>query len=77
MKETTIKYKGQEVSCYGSLKDEDNILMAYTDTFGYANEDIIENHNYETEQPFKNWSEAVKYLINRFHLIDIEQLEVC
>ena len=77
MKETTIKYKSQEVSCYGTLKDEDNILMAYTDSFGYANEDIIENHNYETEKPFKNWSEAVKYLIDLDRFQDIEQLEVC
>lgn len=77
MKETIIKYKGQEVSCFGSLKDEDNILMAYTDMFGYANEDIIENYNYETEGPFKNWSEAVKYLIDLDRFQDIEQLEVC
>ena len=77
MKETTIKYKGQKVSCYGSLKDEDNILMAYTDSFGYANEDVIDNYNYETERPFKNWSEAVKYLIDLDRFQDIEQLEVC
>ena len=77
MKETIIKYKGQEVSCYGTLKDEDNVLMAYTDSFGYANEDIIENHNYKTERPFKNWKEAVKYLIDLDRFQDIEQLEVC
>ena len=77
MKETIIKYKGQEVSCYGTLKNEDNVLMAYTDSFGYANEDIIENHNYETERPFKNWKEAVKYLIDLDRFQDIEQLEVC
>ena len=77
MKETIIKYEGQEVSCFGSLKDEDNILMAYTDMFGYANEDIIENYNYETEQSFKNWREAVKYLIDLDRFQDIQQLEVC
>ena len=77
MKETIIKYKGQEVSCYGTLKDEDNILMAYTDNLGYANGGIVENYNYETERPFKNWSEAVKYLINLDRFTDIEQLEVC
>ena len=77
MKETIIKYKGQGVSCYGSLKDEDNIEMPYTDSFGYANGDIIENYNYETEKPFKNWSEAVKYLIDLDRFTDIEQLEVC
>ena len=77
MKETIKKYKGQEVSCYGTLKDEDNILMAYTDSFGHANGDIVENHNYETEKPFKNWNEAVKYLIDLDRFTDIEQLEVC
>jgi hypothetical protein len=41
MKETIIKYKGQKVSCFGTLKDEDNILMAYTDYLGYPNEGII------------------------------------
>ena len=46
MSETIIKYKGQEVACYGTLKDEDNIEMAYTDMFGYANGDIIDNYNY-------------------------------
>ena len=49
--------------------------MAYTDSFGYANGDIIENYNYETEKPFKNWSEAVKYLIDLDRFQDIEQLE--
>jgi len=77
MKKTIIKYKGQEVICYGTLKDEDNIEMAYTDSFGYANGDIVENHNYETERPFKNWREAVKYLINLDRFQNIEQLEVC
>jgi hypothetical protein len=77
MKETTIKYKGQEVSCYGTLEDKDNIEMAYTDMFGYANGDIIENYNYKTERPFKNWNEAVKYLIDLDRFTDIEQLEVC
>tara|TARA_R100000734_G_C3268849_1_gene65347 strand:- start:356 stop:589 length:234 start_codon:yes stop_codon:yes gene_type:complete len=75
MNETIIKYKGQEVACYGTLKDEDNISMAYTDMFGYANEDIIDNYNYETEKPFKNWTEAVKYLIDLDRFQDIEQLE--
>ena len=51
--------------------------MAYTDSFGYANGDIVQNHNYETEKPFKNWKEAVKYLINLDRFTDIEQLEVC
>ena len=77
MKERIIKYKGQEVSCYGTLKDEDNILMSYTDMFGYANGDIVENHNYETKRPFKNWNEAVKYLIDLDRFTDIQQLEVC
>ena len=77
MKETIIKYKGQKVSCFGTLKDEDNIEMAYTDMFGYGNGDIIENYNYETEQPFKNWDEAVKYLIDLDRFADIQQLEVC
>tara|TARA_Y100000114_G_scaffold56479_1_gene51697 strand:- start:1551 stop:1784 length:234 start_codon:yes stop_codon:yes gene_type:complete len=74
MNETIIKYKGQEVACYGTLKDEDNIEMAYTDKFGYANGDIIENYNYETEKPFKDWTEAVKYLIDLDRFQDIEQL---
>ena len=77
MKETIIKYKGQGVSCYGTLKDEDNILMAYTDMFGYANEDIVENYNSDTNKPFKNWNEAVKYLIDLDRFQDIQQLEVC
>ena len=77
MSKTTIKYKGQVVNCYGSLKDEDNIEMAYTDIFGYANGDIIDNYNSAAERPFKNWDEAVKYLIDLDRFQDIQQLEVC
>jgi len=63
----TINYKQQEVWCYGGpLQDEDNIVMAYED-----DADTIENFNYETNKPFSNWREAVKYLIdlNRFGTI--------
>ena len=77
MKETIIKYKGQKVSCFGTLKDEDNILMAYTDYLGYPNEGIVENHNYNTDNCFKNWKEAVKNLIDLDRFTDIQQLQVC
>ena len=77
-KPITIKHKGQTVLCWGgSLQETDNILMAFTDSFGYSNETMIENYNYKTDKPFKNWSEAVKYLIDLDSFSGIEQLESC
>jgi len=70
----TIQYKGQSVQCWGgALQEDDSIMMAY----GMGAEDLVDNYNYETSESFKNWREAVKYLIdlNRFGKID--QLESC
>ena len=64
------------VECYGTLTDESNILMAYTDDLGYSNEGIVENHNYNTNNCFKNWTEAVNYLIGLDRFDNIQQLEV-
>jgi len=64
------------VECYGTLTDESNILMAYTDDLGYPNEGIVENHNYITNKSFNNWTEAVNYLIELDRFDDIQQLEV-
>jgi len=50
--------------------------MAYTDDLGYSNEGIVENHNYNTNNCFKNWTEAVNYLIGLDRFDDIQQLEV-
>jgi hypothetical protein len=69
-----ITIKG--VECYGTLTDESSILMAYTDDLGYPNEGIVENHNYNTDDFFKNWAEAVNYLIELDRFDDIQQLEV-
>ena len=64
------------VECYGTLTDESNILMAYTDDLGYPNEGIVENHNYITNKSFNNWTEAVNYLIELDRFDEIQQLEV-
>jgi hypothetical protein len=71
----TIKYKNQEVDCHGVLNDEDIIIMvSYLNGNDY--EDLVDNHNYNTDEPFKNWTEAVHYLIdlNRFgEIIELSQ----
>ena len=64
------------VECYGTLTDESNILMSYTDDQGYPNEGIVENHNYNTNNCFKSWTEAVNYLIELDRFDEIQQLEV-
>lgn len=69
----TINYKGQSVQCWGgALKEDDNIIMAYGDY-----EDLVDNWNYKTKAPFKNWTEAVKYLIDLNRFGEIHQLESC
>ena len=73
--ETIINYKGYSVACYGGskgLQEDDNIIMAWSDY-----EDVIENWNYKTEKPFKNWTEAVQYLIDLERFDNIMQLEAC
>jgi hypothetical protein len=74
MEYITVQYKGQSVQCWGgALQDDDNIIMAYDGGF----EDIVDNHNYKTDEAFKNWKEAVKYLIDLDRFGEIEQLESC
>jgi hypothetical protein len=73
MEYITIKYKGQQVQCWGgALKEDDNIIMAYEDF-----EDSIENWNYKTKMPFRNWKDAVSYLIDLDRFGEIHQLEKC
>jgi len=62
----TIKYQGHSVDCFGTLKDDSNIII--------DDDEILSNGSgYITGQPFKNWTEVVIHLI---HLeCDIEQLE--
>ena len=71
----TVKYKGQLVDCWGgTLQDDDNIVMIYeSGDF----EDIVDNWNYKTDKPFKNWTEAVKYLIDLDRFGEILELQSC
>ena len=70
----TIQYKGQSVQCWGgALQDDDNIVMAYD----MGCEDLVDNWNYTTDEAFKNWREAVKYLIDLNRFGEIDQLESC
>ena len=71
MNKVTINYKGQSVWCYGKLNDEDNIVMIWEDT------DIVDNCNYDTNKPFKNWTEAVHYLIDLDRFGEIHELTTC
>ena len=77
MKPQTIKYKDQSVDCYGGhLQPDDNIIMAGCFGFEEDYQEVIENHNYNTDLPFMNWKEAVKYLVdlNRFgEIIEMEK----
>jgi hypothetical protein len=74
MEYITINYEGQSVQCWGgALQEEDNIIMAYN--MGY--EGLVDNYNYDTKEPFKNWREAVKYLIDLNRFGEIDQLESC
>ena len=71
----TIEYKGQSVQCWGgALQDEDNIVMIYE---GGDFEDIVDNWNYKTDKAFKNWTEAVKYLIDLDRFGEILELQSC
>jgi len=71
----TVQYKGQSVDCWGgTLQDDDNIVMIYeSGDF----EDIVDNWNYKTDKPFKNWTEAVKYLIDLNRFGEIIELQSC
>lgn len=79
--ETTINYKGYSVACYGGskgLQEDDNIIMAWYDKGSDSDyEGDIENWNYKTEKPFKNWTDAVHYLVDLERFDDIMQLEAC
>ena len=74
----TVNYKGQSVQCWGgALKEEDNIIMYYSSGNFCDYEDLVDNWNYKTKAPFKNWTEAVKYLIDLDRFGEIQQLESC
>ena len=74
MEYITVQYKGQSVQCWGgALQDDENIIMSYD----MGCEDLVDNHNYNTDEPFKNWTEAVKYLIDLERFGEIDQLESC
>jgi hypothetical protein len=68
-----INYKGHEIWCYGVLTDEDNIEIVFDDG---QDADIVDNWNYETDQPFKNWTECIKYLTDTLD-ITIEEMSTC
>ena len=72
----TIKHKtpagDYAIDCYGVLTDESNILVSSS-----LFEEIHENWNYETEEPFQEWSEVVEFLLENDSYIDLEELSVC
>jgi len=68
-----INYKGQVVWCYGVLNEDDNIEIVFDEG---QNADILDNWNYETDKPFKNWTECVKYLIDTLGL-SIDEMSTC
>ena len=71
----TVQYKGQSVDCWGgTLQDDDNIIMIYE---GGDFEDIVDNWNHKTDKAFKNWTEAVKYLIDLDRFGEILELQSC
>ena len=70
----TINYKGQSVWCYGVLNDDNNIEMVYN-SGQFA--DYVDNCNYNTDKPFKNWTEAVHYLIDLDRFGEIDELSPC
>ena len=69
---TIIKYKGQEVWCYGVLTPEDNIHVCYDEDEG-----IMDNWCYETKNYFSNWTEVVHALIDCGKFGEVQQLEPC
>ena len=40
-------------------------------------EDIVDNWNHKTDKAFKNWTEAVKYLIDLDRFGEILELQSC
>ena len=72
----TIKHKtpagDYAIDCYGVLTDECNITVTTS-----SSEEILENWNCETDEPFKNWSEVVVCLLDSDSYMDLEELGVC
>lgn len=63
---TVIKYKGQEVWCYGDVCEESNIMVEATD----------ENESALVHQGYECWASAVKALIDGGNFPSgVEQLE--
>lgn len=71
---TVIKYKGQEVFCYGDVRPDSNFQIICVDE---AKDGIYANGNPDDElNGFKNWTEAVHFLIDNYS-DDIEELTAC
>ena len=51
--------------------------IGLTPIYGSTVEFSARDHNYKTDEAFKNWREAVKYLIDLDRFGEIDELESC
>lgn len=53
---TIVTYKGHEVSCYGKLRQDSEIIYALSD----GCEGVTDNFDYETREWYLDWTAFVK-----------------
>ena len=75
MKCVTIKYKGHEVLCYGTIREDSDIDLVAINNCGDLVENYIDNWNFETDKPYKSFKSLVKDLIDTNNFQSIEQIE--
>tara|TARA_E500000305_G_C3890438_1_gene173973 strand:+ start:16 stop:237 length:222 start_codon:yes stop_codon:yes gene_type:complete len=71
MERVTIKYQGLEVDCFGSLEEDANLLVGFTD----CTEGVFENWIADEERPAHNWTEMVKDIVSVQGYKNINQIE--
>ena len=75
MKCVTIKYKGHEVLCYGTLTDECDVDLVAIDSDGDMIENYVENWDYDNNAPYKTFGSLVRGLIDNNNFKSIEQIQ--
>lgn len=75
MKYVTIKYKGFEVDCFGTLTDTSDVDIVAIAQDNSMIESYVENWNYKTDTTYKNFTDLVKGLIDNNNFKSIEQIQ--
>lgn len=75
MKHKTIKYKGFEVDCFGTLRDTSDVDIVAIAHDNNLIESYVDNWDYEKNKPYKNFTSLVKGLIDNNDFKSIEQIQ--